>query len=301
MESRLALRPNTTTTYWAATSLTRPGVISRHERQPQNHPHSLFTTTASPAARKKTDGKRLDSQLQSLFAKSSGWEKPSRDRRSAASPVLPQSAPPPPPPPPTSRSPPGYGSLWQQQQQQGSSAETGYGAATVPRAKRTVQGTTVSWDQINASQKEEQQQLSSKARRDREADQKLKQQTNATVTDMHTLVFRQGVSSTPLHSTYGAEVARAALGPHGRPFFRRKPETGKMIAVRGTLDLGGAMAVLGAQVAQNKLRETVRFQLEHERPGKKRKRLRSDRWKKCFSEGFKAAVLRANQLSKMGW
>ena len=172
----------------------------------------------------------------------------------------------------------------------------------MPRAKPTVQGTTVSWDQINASQKD-QQQLSSKARRNRKADQQLTQQTNATADDLKTLVFKQGVNSSPLHSTsYGTRADKLAkMGPHGRPFFRRKPETGKMVAVRGTLDLGGALAVLGAQIAQNKLRETVRFQLEHERPGKRRKRLRSERWKKCFSEGFKAAVLRANQLSKMGW
>jgi len=43
------------------------------------------------------------------------------------------------------------------------------------------------------------------------------------------------------------------------------------------------------------------YQRYHERGGLKRKRLRRERWRKRFSEGFKATIARVRELTRQGW
>ncbi|KAI0011232.1 hypothetical protein F4779DRAFT_573885 [Xylariaceae sp. FL0662B] len=89
--------------------------------------------------------------------------------------------------------------------------------------------------------------------------------------------------------------------PPPRPNLRLVPRTGRTVQVTRNVDVGRAFRVLGIQIAQNKLRQEVRLQKFHERPGLKRKRLKSERWQYRFMKGFKAAATRVRQLTKQGW
>ena len=85
------------------------------------------------------------------------------------------------------------------------------------------------------------------------------------------------------------------------PDLRLRPSTGRTIHVQGHVDVARSLQLLGMLVRRNKLPQTVRAQRFHERPGLKRKRLRSERWRARFKEGFKATVKRVKDLTKQGW
>ncbi|KXJ88226.1 hypothetical protein Micbo1qcDRAFT_166864 [Microdochium bolleyi] len=79
------------------------------------------------------------------------------------------------------------------------------------------------------------------------------------------------------------------------------PRLGRTVNLTKNVDVGRAFKLLAQGVAANKLHKTVRLQREHERPGLKRKRLKSERWQKRFKGGFKATVKRVRQLTAQGW
>lgn len=79
------------------------------------------------------------------------------------------------------------------------------------------------------------------------------------------------------------------------------PRLGRTVNLTKNVDVGRAFKLLAQGVAANKLHRTVRLQKEHERPGLKRKRLKSERWQKRFKGGFKATVKRVRQLTAQGW
>jgi hypothetical protein len=54
-------------------------------------------------------------------------------------------------------------------------------------------------------------------------------------------------------------------------------------------------------VRKNRIKMEVAMQRFHERPGLKRKRLRRERWRKRFKEGFVATIKRVKELRKQGW
>jgi hypothetical protein len=66
-------------------------------------------------------------------------------------------------------------------------------------------------------------------------------------------------------------------------------------------DLGTRMRQLDMLCARNSIRADFNKQRFHERPGMKRKRLKSQRWRIRFKNEFKKTVMRVQQLRKKGW
>ncbi|KAF8464017.1 hypothetical protein BDZ91DRAFT_730568 [Kalaharituber pfeilii] len=69
---------------------------------------------------------------------------------------------------------------------------------------------------------------------------------------------------------------------------RMGPTAGRSVMVQG--DVVSAFTRLRAIVSQNRVRADKSKQRFHERPGLKRKRLRRERYRKRFKEGFKRMV-----------
>ena len=78
---------------------------------------------------------------------------------------------------------------------------------------------------------------------------------------------------------------------------------GRTIAVapeRG-IDVGRAFRMLDMRCAQNSVRRDFQRQRFYERPGLKRKRLKSERWRKRFKESFQKTVGLVVRLKGQGW
>jgi small subunit ribosomal protein MRP21 len=80
-----------------------------------------------------------------------------------------------------------------------------------------------------------------------------------------------------------------------------RPSTGRTIERSGNVDVARAFQMLGRACATNKVAKDFRRQLFHERPGLKRKRLKSERWRARFKVGFRATVQRVSELRAQGW
>jgi Ribosomal protein S21 len=89
--------------------------------------------------------------------------------------------------------------------------------------------------------------------------------------------------------------------PPARTPMRLTPSTGRTVYVTPQIDVGRSFRLLEQSVGRNKIKATFNYQRFHERPGLKRKRLKSLRWRKRFMLGFKAAVNRVKQMKKQGW
>ena len=81
------------------------------------------------------------------------------------------------------------------------------------------------------------------------------------------------------------------------------PSLGRTIEVneKKNMDIGRAFRSLDIAVARNRVRADFNRQRFHERPGLKRKRLQSERWRKHFKDGFKGMVKMVNEMRKKGW
>ncbi|KAI1475550.1 hypothetical protein F4774DRAFT_396500 [Daldinia eschscholtzii] len=86
-----------------------------------------------------------------------------------------------------------------------------------------------------------------------------------------------------------------------RPPLRLVPRTGRTVQVTRNADVARSFKLLSIQVSANRVRHDVNRQRYHERPGLKRKRLKSERWQKRFQKGFKACIKRVRELTKQGW
>jgi len=83
--------------------------------------------------------------------------------------------------------------------------------------------------------------------------------------------------------------------------LRLNPSMGRHASVTQTIDVGRAFKMVEMSCGRNRVRGDANKQRFHERPGLKRKRLRRERWRKRFQEGFKATVNRVKQLKHQGW
>ena len=84
---------------------------------------------------------------------------------------------------------------------------------------------------------------------------------------------------------------------------RSRPAVGRTIDVlpdKG-VDVGRAMKNLDIACAVNKVRQDLLRQRFHERPGIKRKRLKSERYRKMFLQSFRAVVMRVKEMRRKGW
>jgi len=80
------------------------------------------------------------------------------------------------------------------------------------------------------------------------------------------------------------------------------PSTGRSITIGATgIDVGRGFRLLEQACARNKIKSDANKQRFHERGGLKRKRLRRERWRRKFMDGFKATVGRVKQLKHQGW
>ncbi|KAL8724518.1 MAG: hypothetical protein Q9181_006788 [Wetmoreana brouardii] len=104
-----------------------------------------------------------------------------------------------------------------------------------------------------------------------------------------------------------AEQARVALHieepTRAMATIKSRPSLGRTVEVapeRG-LDLGRALRSLEINCAVNNVRGDAFKQRFHERPGLKRKRLKSVRWRRNFRQGFKAVVAKVKAMRRKGW
>jgi small subunit ribosomal protein MRP21 len=93
----------------------------------------------------------------------------------------------------------------------------------------------------------------------------------------------------------------AEWSPIKYPEIRCVPRTGRTIHVSKGADVARSIKLLNMQCAANRVRQDVQTQRFHERPGLKRKRLKSERWQRRFKKGFKATCKRVDELRRQGW
>ena len=84
---------------------------------------------------------------------------------------------------------------------------------------------------------------------------------------------------------------------------RSTPSVGRTIEINPErdADFGRAVRALDIQCAVNRVRSDQARQRYHERGGAKRKRLKSERWRKLFKASFQAAVGRVKEMRRKGW
>ncbi|KAF2196475.1 hypothetical protein GQ43DRAFT_255421 [Delitschia confertaspora ATCC 74209] len=108
-----------------------------------------------------------------------------------------------------------------------------------------------------------------------------------------------------------ASGAPGAFGNTPTPVVpRQEPEvyprlnasTGRSIELndRGR-DLVRGLGMLNSLLARNQVKRDFNKQRFHERPGLKRKRLKSERWRRRFKDGFRQVVGRVSELTAKGW
>jgi len=85
--------------------------------------------------------------------------------------------------------------------------------------------------------------------------------------------------------------------------FKLSPSLGRTVRIdsRKGMDVGRAFRQLDIAVARNRVRADFTKQKFHERPGLRRKRLKSERWRRKFKEGFRGMVKMVNAMRKKGW
>ncbi|KAK7543095.1 hypothetical protein IWX49DRAFT_513311 [Phyllosticta citricarpa] len=81
---------------------------------------------------------------------------------------------------------------------------------------------------------------------------------------------------------------------------RLGPSYGRTVSVVNN-DLVGALRRMDRRIAANNIRKSYHSQKFHERPGLKRKRLASARWRARFQKAFQATVATVKHLKKQGW
>ena len=85
--------------------------------------------------------------------------------------------------------------------------------------------------------------------------------------------------------------------------IRSRPTVGRTIEVyqEGGQHVAGALKKLDILCSVNRIRSDQSRQRFHERPGLKRKRLKSERWRRLFKASFKMTVARVQEMRRKGW
>ncbi|KAI7255269.1 hypothetical protein KC343_g3457 [Hortaea werneckii] len=88
----------------------------------------------------------------------------------------------------------------------------------------------------------------------------------------------------------------------GKLPFKLNASVGRTVYTNSTtMDPARAFRALEIQCARNSVRRDFQRQRFHERPGLKRKRLHSERWRRRFKEGFRGVVGLVQKMKKQGW
>ncbi|ORY05837.1 hypothetical protein BCR34DRAFT_571774 [Clohesyomyces aquaticus] len=101
----------------------------------------------------------------------------------------------------------------------------------------------------------------------------------------------------------GLGVPQPAMPAAPEVYPRLNPSTGRTVEldVSKGRDLVRGLGMLGSLMARNKVKNDFMKQRFHERPGLKRKRLKSERWRANFKVGFRDVVGRVSELTRKGW
>ena len=94
--------------------------------------------------------------------------------------------------------------------------------------------------------------------------------------------------------------AKPAVADTNPPPFTCGPSLGRTV-VNGERDLERALRQLEMLCSRNGVRSQMIQQRFHERPGLKRKRLKSQRWQRRFKTGFQGVCRRVEELVRKGW
>ena len=89
-------------------------------------------------------------------------------------------------------------------------------------------------------------------------------------------------------------------GASARP-LRLDPYMGRSVPVASKIPLAQAIRRLDFKLRVNHVKSDLMYQRFHERAGLKRKRLKRERWRRRFREGFKAMVEQVQRMRKQGW
>lgn len=114
-------------------------------------------------------------------------------------------------------------------------------------------------------------------------------------------------SGTPAPSLYNKPSEAAALAAQQEETFgnfpRLNPSYGRSVELdpsRGR-DIVRGIGMLGSLMGRNRVKYDFNKQRFHERPGLKRKRLASERWRARFKKGFSHVTARVSELTRKGW
>lgn len=89
--------------------------------------------------------------------------------------------------------------------------------------------------------------------------------------------------------------------PRNTATIKSRPSLGRTVEVNAVRGVAVALQQLEAECRRNNVRVDQRRQRFHERPGMKRKRLKSERWRKRFKIAFKATVQKVQDMRRKGW
>ncbi|KAG0649506.1 hypothetical protein D0Z07_4278 [Hyphodiscus hymeniophilus] len=98
-----------------------------------------------------------------------------------------------------------------------------------------------------------------------------------------------------------AQGGHLAMPSTPRAPMRLRPSTGRSVTIGTGIDVARGLRLLEQSCARNRVRSDATQQRFHERGGLKKKRLRRQRWRKRFLEGFQATVGRVRELKNQGW
>ena len=119
--------------------------------------------------------------------------------------------------------------------------------------------------------------------------------------EMGSLLDPMGVSDKldPMRNT---SIAPQQSQPLPLP-VRLGPTLGRTVKVNPgrNIDVGRAFRQLEILCRKNAVRADFQRQRFHERGGLKRKRVRSERWRRTFMEGFKGMIALVKKMKKQGW
>ena len=114
-----------------------------------------------------------------------------------------------------------------------------------------------------------------------------------------------------LNASFGLTNTRTSSLPSAPPPpprlepapFKLDSTVGRTIQVNSGvgIDVGRAFRMLDQRCALNSVRRDFQRQRFHERPGLKRKRLKSERWRKRFKEQFQQTVRTVVKMKAQGW
>ena len=89
--------------------------------------------------------------------------------------------------------------------------------------------------------------------------------------------------------------------PRNTATIKSRPSLGRTVEVTAARGVAVALQQLEAECRRNNVRVDQKRQRFHERPGMKRKRLKSERWRKRFKIAFKATVQKVQAMRRKGW